>query len=148
MLYLISLGCHPVWTLRSLIRQRPPHHVYAIDLLPGTSPPKEPLSSLPAPDMQVMKDYVDSSLAAVKDESVRRRCPRDAPRMDNYTLVLSSHTSYPLLKKMMMCGTDENVNLCLWYYCISHNNCTQFANLNKMQKYQGPNSGRLLIFIQ
>ena len=44
----------------------PPHRPYdcAIDLLPGTSPPKGRLYSLSGPEMQSMKKYVDSSLAS------------------------------------------------------------------------------------
>lgn len=44
----------------------PPHHPYdcAIDLLPSSSPPKGCLYSLSGPEIQAMKDYIDSSLAA------------------------------------------------------------------------------------
>lgn len=44
----------------------PPHREYdcAIDLLPGTSPPKGRLYPLSAPEMQAMKEYVDSALKA------------------------------------------------------------------------------------
>ncbi|XP_041810033.1 uncharacterized protein lrfn4b [Chelmon rostratus] len=44
----------------------PPHRPYdcAIDLLPGTSPPKGRLYSLSAPEREAMKQYIQSSLAA------------------------------------------------------------------------------------
>ena len=44
----------------------PPHRVYdcAIDLLPGSSPPRGRLYSLSAPETRAMKEYVESSLAA------------------------------------------------------------------------------------
>lgn len=44
----------------------PPHRPYdcAIDLLPGTSPPRGRLYSLSAPEMEAMNKYIESSLAA------------------------------------------------------------------------------------
>ncbi len=44
----------------------PPHRPYdcAIDLLPGTSPPKGKLYSLSAPEREAMEKYISDSLAA------------------------------------------------------------------------------------
>ena len=44
----------------------PPHRPYdcAIDLLPGSSPPRGRLYSLSSPEVKTMTDYIDSSLAA------------------------------------------------------------------------------------
>uniref|UniRef100_A0AAQ4QLT0 Gypsy retrotransposon integrase-like protein 1 n=1 Tax=Gasterosteus aculeatus aculeatus TaxID=481459 RepID=A0AAQ4QLT0_GASAC len=44
----------------------PPHRPYdcAIDLLPGTSPPRGRLYSLSSPEVKTMTEYIDSSLAA------------------------------------------------------------------------------------
>ena len=44
----------------------PPHRPYdcAIDLLPGTAPPKGRLYSLSAPERRAMEDYISNSLAA------------------------------------------------------------------------------------
>ncbi len=44
----------------------PPHRPYdcAIDLLPGTSPPRGRLYSLSAPERKAMEDYINDSLAA------------------------------------------------------------------------------------
>ena len=44
----------------------PPHRPYdcAIDLLPGTSPPKGRLYSLSAPEREAMEEYIQNSLAA------------------------------------------------------------------------------------
>ncbi len=44
----------------------PPHHPYdcAIDLLPGTSPPKGKLYLLSTPEREAMEKYISDSLAA------------------------------------------------------------------------------------
>lgn len=44
----------------------PPHRPYscAIELLPGTSPPKGRLYYLPLPEQQAIKEYVESALEA------------------------------------------------------------------------------------
>lgn len=44
----------------------PPHRHYycAIDLLPGTSPPRGRIFSVPAPETKAMEKYVSDSLAA------------------------------------------------------------------------------------
>lgn len=59
----------------------PPHwpYNYAIDLLPGTSPPKGLFYSLSEPKREAMEDYIQESLAAgiirLSSFACRRRLP-------------------------------------------------------------------------
>ncbi|XP_061550331.1 uncharacterized protein LOC133411694, partial [Phycodurus eques] len=58
----------PVYTVfsKSKAKSLPPHRPYdcAIDLLPGTTPPRGRLFSLSGPEHKAMKEYVEESLAA------------------------------------------------------------------------------------
>ncbi|KAI2642383.1 Transposon Tf2-9 polyprotein [Labeo rohita] len=57
----------------------PPHHPYdcAIDLVPGTSPPKGKLYSLSTPEREAMEKYISDSLAAVHSPFLFSRRGRD-----------------------------------------------------------------------
>src|SRR4029434_85666 len=59
------------WDLKEVFNKTratslPPHRSYdcAIDLLPGSSPPRGRLYSLSSPEVKTMTEYIDSSLAA------------------------------------------------------------------------------------
>lgn len=54
------------WCSKSKATLLPPHRLHdcGIDLFPGTMPPKGRLYSLPGPETQAMKEYIQSSLQA------------------------------------------------------------------------------------